>query len=259
MLNDYEIRVFGMQRSGHHAVTNWIIGHFVEPVCFINDITHTKKLIKNGSIFFYNMNQEQIKKELAKKYIPKKCLIYNVEETNFLRGLKDGRTLRNIPRGKSKEVYNILVLRDPYNLFASRLRIAENEAKRGRRLENRRKRWLGKRAQDLWKEHAEEFLGIKKTFQKNFIAVNYNQWFLDITYRKELSKKLGLKFSDKNINQVPNFGGGSSFSKRGMHGKGAKMKVLDRWKQYRFDNFYNNSLSDEELIGLSKKIFGNIK
>jgi hypothetical protein len=38
MINKHEIRVYGIRRSGNHAIISWIFQHFGETVVHLNDI-----------------------------------------------------------------------------------------------------------------------------------------------------------------------------------------------------------------------------
>ena len=121
-------------------------------------------------------------------------------------------------------VNNILILRDPYNLFSSRIRRASlvnhpaYPRERGEAMN---------RVVSLWKEHAREYLGITNIL-RNKICIYFNTWFSDKTYRREISNSLGLKFSDQGYSDVSKKGGGSSFDRTKYDGKSHMMDVLNR-------------------------------
>ena len=99
---------------------------------------------------------------------------------------------------------------------------------------------------EMWIKYAEEYLGITN-YVSDKILVNYNSWFASEQYRKELLYEITpeWKFTDDGINDVFDYGYGSTFDMRNFDGKGHEMKVLDRW---------------EHLIGLDdvKQSFVNI-
>ena len=264
--NKKEIRIISQRRSGHHAILFWIISQIEGPVCYINNFTRiTKKkdlklrAIKEGYLqegyrygqywHFFNMEESIITSEDLYSIKDKELFILNAEEEN-LRGLiKKIENSKFYPKNKSEEIFNVIVLRDPYNQFASRLQweIVRPHLKGTQ---------LTKKGTKQWISHAKEYLGIT-SYLDNKILINYNEWFTEIEYRKNISKQLGLSFKN-NISAVPKFGGGSSFDLKRFNGKGSEMKVLERWKYYRNDRRYLKLLKNKELTDLSNQIFGKI-
>jgi hypothetical protein len=61
-------------------------------------------------------------------------------------------------------------------------------------------------------------------------VVHYDKFAGSLKYRKDLCKAMGGTYSEKAIDFVPAQGGGSSFEKREMNGRGSKMKTQDRAK-----------------------------
>ena len=77
--------------------------------------------------------------------------------------------------------------------------------------------------------------------------------------RKEISKKLGLEFVDDGFQMVPSHGGGSSFDGTTKDNNAETMKVLQRWKQFRGTEKFEEIFENEELVSLSRGIFGEIR
>ena len=123
------------------------------------------------------------------------------------------------------------VLRNPWNVMASQVmwRIGVPLYKRK------------SRAIKLWEEYYNEY--IKKEFGVVFII--YDKWFIDIEYRKEISGKLGLEFSDEMLENVPKAGGGSSFDGLKYNDKAQEMNVLNRYKQ--IDNYSMNTFKESDI------------
>jgi len=117
------------------------------------------------------------------------------------------------------------------------------------------KGWKG--LMDMWILYAKEYLGETQHLKNNKVCVNYNQWFSDANYRKQLADKLNLDFTDSGFNDVSVFGGGSSFEKRKFHGKAENMDVLNRWQQFVDDSSYRTLFSDA-VFEYSERIFGHI-
>lgn len=145
-------------------------------------------------------------------------------------------------------MHNVLVLRDPFNLFASRWRASRTTG-------------LGLRSLGqtvvLWKSYAREYLGMTNSLPRR-ISINYNQWFIDKEYRKTISEAVGLPFSDAGLQVVPDAGRGSSFDRFSYDGKAQEMAVLDRWRRYAKYRSFRRYFQDEELVWLTRLCFGDM-
>ena len=87
----------------------------------------------------------------------------------------------------------------------------------------------------------------------NSVFLNYNKWFYNKEYRKELSDKLLLPTSEKGINTIWKKSG---FDKGELNSEGAQFfKILERWKSYIDKEYYRNLFQDKELIDLSKHFY----
>lgn len=277
-INDYEFPVFAIPRSGHHAIIQWIAYHFPKPIYYLNNINKSQTDIPAIAVedFFKNFCPTRpyrgsvkaaIANKLSKWYIKysikevsqiptrhKECLMYNFEGMD-LSNIPNSKRLNRIRKqvGSSGVRRNLLVLRDPFNLIASRLAHKEDDFKNPSPLkyDEMKRIYI-----PMWKQYAEEFVG-KTSFITDKICINYNLWFSDKDYRKDLSGKLKLTYSDKGLNQVPVYGDGSSFARGDYQLDGSKLRVLSRWEFYRNDNLYKN-LFDKEVVKLSRIIFGDI-
>lgn len=153
----------------------------------------------------------------------------------------------------------ILVVRDPFNNFASWIKVirvcAPQQAK-----------WMEKISQPeflvelsnkvrIWKTIACEFCGKTNYLRGQAIFVNYNEWHTDVDYRRHLIQGLGLEFTDKERRSLPLAGWNSSFDGRSFHGKAEKMQTLNRWQSMYQDPLFKHMIQDEEVIELSRKIF----
>jgi len=282
IVNKNEIRIIGLQRSGNHAIIEWIIRQCKGKVCFLNDIKAYPLGIEkvlyekiNDEIILKNINNKLEYKEILR--LKKDYLIYSYEDKRIKCLKRNNEKLF----GKSLKKYYILILRDPFNLFASRIKLEEKRLLFGFKLNKKiklekimeillnkdtkknriirladylNKNFSKKRIINLWKEHAAAYL--MNFTNKKFIVINYNKWFKEKKYRQEISKKLRLKY--KEPKGISFFGGGSSFDNIKYYKNPYRMKVLERWKQYVNNNTYKNIFKDKELIELSDKIFGKI-
>ena len=263
-----EFRVFGLQRSGNHAITYWMCAQCQGKLVYLNDVKPGKNvflahngIVKNGgglgkycnfkvepSItigdFTFNIDEEK-KGNLTEKDF----LILSFEDTYPEKVLsEDMEKSRRNHIGECLNKYDILILRDAFNFFASRC------AKWNKLTRKKDKQELI----ELWKIYAKEYLGETGCLINNKVVVSYNSWFLDKEYRRMLANKLNLPFSYEELNPVVNKGGGSSFDGLKFKENPEKMKVTERWKNFVDDDFYRDIFQDKELVELSNRIFGKI-
>lgn len=224
--------VFGMKRSGHHAIINWILNHYDSFIYYNNCI------IKNNKLHYTEKNG------IIKNGTPP----YEIKLLSFEdRKNINQSSIKSISKIK-KPIKNILIIRDAYNNYASRF-----EKKINKSNANWVKNWHNYDDVEIWKNYAKEFIG--ETNYLNAIKINYNLWFQDIEYRKEISKNFGV-FTDKGFEEVPKFGNGSSFDYKKFDNHAQKMKVLERWKNFYNDsNYYKKIVLDKEIKELNEKIF----
>ena len=245
IVNHKEIRVVGLRRTGNHAIINWIRKQHHGEVWHLNKVP----VKRNPYRFLYeHYSQEKLRREATGDFLKKDCLIYSYEDFD-LEQIADQsfENKHDIYLGKSAVRYDVLILRDPFNLMASRLK----------------KDYMTVRNQnqtvvDLWISYAQEYLGETQYLTHNKVVINYNKWFADINYRQQLASQFNFNFSDVGIDEIKQQGGGSSFDQLNFEGRASEMNVLERWKEFANDPLYCNLLSNQELIDYSEKIFGYI-
>jgi hypothetical protein len=234
--NQVEYRVLAMRRSGHHAVINWMI-HLCDGArwCHLNDPPMAK-----GNPFDHTQDI------FGEKGGRRDILLYNVEDVEIAAYLNSQLHKRHDEWfGTSRRVVYVLIMRDVFNLHASR---------RAKQVEGHT--WLPFRP-DVYKSHAREFLGLTRMLDGVLVPVNYNRWVSSRRYRRELAAALGLRFRRGGVRHVAHIG--SSFDGFRFHGKAHKMDLSSRWRRFADDEVYLDSLADPELIGLSTMIFGCIR
>lgn len=221
------IYVFGLKRSGNHALVEYILGHI-------------KSKVSESS--YENPRRSRLHINNPKKFpsinpgLPREgnVQIISVEDNSDI--LSNPRLLNADMH--NRDVRSIVVLRDPYNWIAS--------LKAGKKL------WKTKGMEyiTLWKQYARKF------FQSNrddIFPCKYNSWFASSDYRKLISKFIGEPHTEAGLNRVTSIG--SSFDKLTYDGKAQKMDVLNRWKH--LDKSSIDILeNDSELRLLSNFIFG---
>lgn len=220
-------------------------------VYYFNDVQDTVNLFESN--LTYNNTDTELFGELGKKLVTpdkyyidnlvldnKKCIIQTYED-------KDLNIINEINKqhiGKSMNIFNIIILRDPYNMVASRLKYCETVGP---------DTLVNDDIINLWKSYAYEFIGTTNIID-NKILISYNKFISDDEYKFEIMNKLKLLHKNPEYNHVLGFGGGSSFSKL----ESADVKTyLNRWNLYLQNETFQKHLMDPELSNLTNKIFYN--
>jgi hypothetical protein len=226
-MTDYLI--FAMSRSGHHAVINWIMVNTTKKV------THFNNCIKGwdkGDIQPLNGKVE------TQKGVDGHITLRNIEDMD----------IHNIPKLPKIGDYRIITInRDPLNWICSSIK---NGGHTNVNLDNEWTDEVGNKMRNRIAAY-KDLMIISKV--QEVIDINYNDWFSDEEYRKELSDRLGLDSHDKGLNKLSNWGGGSSFSQKKVT-DGRKLDVLNRWKTMS-DNPRFKSLIDDDLKKITKEYF----
>ena len=259
--NQHEIRVVAQRRSGHHAIVNWIRHQIEGRYCFLNncgvDGNPFVRCQKASSLFNTTLLEHSWAfwdREASGRLSKKGTLIYNYEDKSLQDVTsEDFERHRTEWLGMSDRQSDILILRDPFNLMASRFRWID-----GCGFEFKIQDFEEMIA--LWKEHAREFVGETSHLSAK-VLISYNQWFCNQEYRQDISRQLGLEWNDQGLNEVAKWGptvAQGSFNGLKYDGQASKMKVLERWKEFQENPQYLQLLNDEEIFELSSKIFGDI-
>lgn len=270
IVNGKEIRVVGLRRSGNHAIINWIGKQAKGNSIFINHVKpvenpyrnqHENSLLrreKTDNIADWKYRPlDWWEKERRGVFSYKDCLIYSYEDQELGRvAHRAFESKREIYLGKSADRFDVIVMRDPFNLFASRLQTKPREdGPNFDMLEVYSRRYS---LSQLWITYAKECLGETSFLSGKKIFINYNKWFLEKSYRETIAAKLGLEFSDEGINDISKSGRGSSFDGDIYAGKAYKMDVLNRWKSYVDNPKYLGLIETEGIMYYSRRLFGDI-
>ncbi|NET62178.1 MAG: hypothetical protein F6K47_40545 [Symploca sp. SIO2E6] len=252
IVNQKEIRIIGLRRTGNHAIMKWVQKQQPGVVWCLNNLPVKENPYRHRYEYPERLDPqwqlERIRNEARGNFSKKDCLIYSYEDYQLTEVIdKSFANKQTLYMGKSFAKYDLLILRDPFNLVASRIKSDKMPVKNE-----------GKTVIDLWIEYAKEFLNETQYLTNQKICLNYNRWFGDVDYRQQLAGQLKLDFSDAGIDDVSNYGGGSSFDRRELQGQAKKMDVLNRWKYFSDDPSYRKLLDNEELRDYSERIFGHI-
>jgi hypothetical protein len=252
-VNGTEIRVVGMSRSGNHAIIDWILAQARGRTCFLNcaepgtnPFLTARPLGEAEPAHRANYSSFHLPSESGGAFSRKDLLIHSYEDA-FLRRFGDARheELHDGLVGSSARRVDVLIVRDPFNLFASRLASGIGTVSL-------------QTAGRIWCQHAREFVGLRRHLGNQRVMVSYNAWVSSCEYRESLARRLGLDFDDAAARSVPSTGGGSSFDGTAYDGRAAAMPVLERWRSYRADPEYR-SVFTPQLRHLAARIFGPLQ
>ncbi len=219
------INMFGIRRSGNHLIGDWLVGQ-------LPDSTAVGKNVQID--YFYFLHEWQKKNQYLK------CFLVQIEEHPI-------GCVEMAYSEYADAIKKIVILRDPYNLFASRIKHYKID---------KAPFFNDKFVTYHWVDYARYFLN----HPSDVICVSYNHFCKDISYRRSLCAALGRDFNSekdlKFMNQINSrYSGGSSFDRAAYDGKGSEMKTLDRWEIYKDDPNYRCLFTDEIKM-LSEQIFG---
>lgn len=212
---DYEYRIFGLRRSGNHAISSWIISSMPDnSVYYFNDVyydfPHLYNSIITSSLDEYAGNISNKLKYNAQWNENKKCLISSYED----QPLSIIPEINKQQNGNVKFICNVFIIRDIKNLIASRLELA----RQGNKYVG-----VGPEFFDVYLQYYKLykfFLTDPTSFAALFpnqtsVFILYNKWNSDESYRQHIAQLLHIdNIPDghpPNINSRMFYGGGSSF------------------------------------------------
>ncbi len=211
-----KIKVYSLCRSGHHAIAFWL----------------AKNLVPAASVDLTYYDGEAKKRMVDEKADNTLDLVENEHI-------------------KSSDEPTIIILRDPYNNYASFLKLVQNPN-------------FGPLSFftfiEHWKEYAKEAVG-DTNLLSNKITISYNDWVSSEDYRKgilerlEKKFKVETKFDDSLKNSMTVYGGGSSFDGLDFVQSANEMKVLERYKEFQGSVGYRASVDTPEIKELSERLF----
>lgn len=269
IVNKKEIRVLGLRRSGNHAIINWICQQSAGNTVFINHVRPLENPYRNQyesqkrskenlqSCSWKYRDLSWWEKEKNGEFTVKDCLVYSYEDQEVEKVSHPSyEKKKDLYIGKSAKRYDVIVMRDPFNLFASRLQTKPTVGGPNfSMLEIYSRRYT---LPELWISYAKECLEETSYLRGEKIFVNYNRWFVDANYRRSIASSLNLEFTDEGLYEISKSGNGSSFDGDSYAGEAYKMDVLNRWKSYVDDKVYIDMLKTEGVLDYSTRLFGSI-
>ncbi len=207
----------GMQRSGNHAIIEWLCGHF-------NGHRHRNNIMglscKDKAAQFDTDGDytTHVRVDSWENFEPLKITISNNSEPL------------------------VVIVRDPYNWWASWFSfVYKNPNIQFAPLEGVMGSYLA-------------YIEYARSFPDR--CVIFNRWFGSRAYRRRLEHRWNLGESDQSLNQVAGLGGGSSFDLNAFHNRAQKMNVLKRYESVMHIPDYIEPLRKyPELADISRELF----
>jgi hypothetical protein len=226
----------GLKRSGNHAVLNWIKSS--NKFKFLNNVLPFKSLLRAGLIYSDATYP-------LPTYLGRKRLLISIEDMPVSRPL-----FHNTPPNTSF----IVLVRDPVNLFASRIRKGSVIAHPAYPLTMDD---VMKRAIKLWKEHARLCLATIEP-STTTLGIFFDRWVVDGEYRRRIADWLKIAPDDTTLKMIAKTGGGSSFqSLSGDSNAASSIKdVLNRAEllQPHEGELLSEILRDDEILSLRSSL-----
>lgn len=246
----------GLQRSGNHAIINWLGG--LDKILFFNNVIGPgpiwrgeKEIPKPVPYSFW------LKKKLSERrsFLPFFVKKAKYKNHHVLASIEDMELSTRVFIETSRPVKHILLVRDPRNLFASRIRRKLNGSTKHLGYPIEAGHFMD-RIMVLWRSHVREFLG-QTSFLNNKTCIFFDAWFVSEEYRRGIASALGFTYHDVGMGAVTHWGGGSSFDGLSFSESAKSMRVLDRASQ--LTNYERGILDlylnyDQEAIELSVQL-----
>jgi hypothetical protein len=234
----YEILVvLGMRRSGNHVAINWILEQVDGPAVFYNNIDSQKAPYTAGRTEF----------RTRKGKSPR--LILSYEDVSVDQLLSD--PLISFLETRQKEdgarVRFALILRDPYNLFASRLRKWPERFSTDTKIASQIALYnelagLAANPAPIWNDAP-------------LIPILFNSLISDDDYRRHIASSFGVKEGDVGLDKVPVYGHGSSFDGTTLTGESVRDHVFERWRAVENEPRFQTILRSPEVQEIGNGLF----
>ena len=204
---DKRFMIAAMNRTGHHAVSVWLLHQTSNTNAFnIRTLTQWLFYLETSTGISYLANNPLVQggseHEDKRHFHGVMEEYFSVNPTNTLIATHEQHTLKDVAwaSGQSPLLYNsrmVVVLRSFKNWAASCVKMAHRDKKNYKDLMNF----------ETYIDHCENYKN-----HKDIYYILFDNWVDSWEYRKKVAEDLGLEFTDAAIEQLSPFGGGSSFS-----------------------------------------------
>ncbi len=235
-----EIRVTGLQRSGNHAIINWIRRQAGDDTLFFNDVD------PESPFEIERMPKAERDQEPREHY---DCVIYSYEDRVLDLINSESFYPQANPFGiEVDQRYDVVIYRNPFNSFASRLKHNVVSSAMATYIS-------GLNLPELWLTYAYEAMGKTTRMTQPRVVVNYDRWCTSREYRRRVAERLELDFTDEGFDEITSFGDGSSFDKTAFDSQASKMQTDQRWKAFADDPAYIALFADRQITDLALELF----
>lgn len=248
------LRLWGMRRSGNHAIADWITRNAPSGgSVFLNNCMAGRDPLKSFRTIEVNGDQIPVKParaDLAASVAPagQGALLLSYEDSSPAED-RGGRPV-SAEFDEAQIAHEIVIYRGFLNWAASLLRKMQGNANYS--LVRRNAVLL--RAIDTYTR----FLGLVEAGDRQGLTlIGYDRWCADATYRADRLDRLGLARRDNTLGVVQPYGGGSSFQKDAT--RAGDLATSDRGRQMALDPEYRAILTlsamDDALMARLDAVF----
>lgn len=243
--NRQVVRFVGLSRSGNHAVIGWVLQQITGRWCFWNCVepkqspaASARPMDDGRRVVAADVDPEA---EVEGPTVAKDWVLFSQEDTFLGPALgAEATRVQEEAVGRSHARTDVIILRDPFNLMASRRRLGCSAISEVTALR-------------IWKQHARAVLQ-RRAAGGPVAGILYPLWARDAGYRRAIAAQLGLCGAETTIDRVASCGGGSSFDGLTFDGRASEMPVLDRWRHFAEDaSFW--ALFDPQVRALCDQLF----
>lgn len=223
------IRVFGLRRSGNHAVINWLTRNAPGRAIFFNNcrVGHSPFTAHNG----IEVDGVQVgrpgddAREHAKAVGDGAVVFISYENTmpwaDRRKAVSPGVPAQSVAQ-------DVIIVRDFLNWSASLVKKMHSNAE----YSARQRVTFALRLMDLYAQVLDEMLNEARTS----VVIRYDAWHADPGYRRDVLGQMGFDPRDDSTGKVEAYGNGSSFQPGARDAQ--ELRPLDRWKAMQDDPEY---------------------
>ena len=222
----------GIRRSGIHAVMQWMMAGLDAPTAWWNNCNAERS---------HYMRRNATKAALSDNFDsakgPDENIIFGFEDVPLVK-LHNAPLSRHIPRNRT---INVLLLRDPYNMTASRM---ERQKRRNAKAKHR---YCPNRGLQLWRAYA---------MADGWVTMSFNRLRTEPGHRRQIADLLDMQRVPEWPQSISHYGKGSSFTGMKMDGRASDMPLDERWKAFADDPKFLKLTGGDDLDTLSRELCG---
>jgi len=247
-MNNY--LVTGMYRTGHHAISVWMLHQFagikefsintVSPWMFAVE-ANGLHILANSPFKTHEHKDKSKFGQIVDAVNPDTVILTHEQET-----IKDAE-LEASKYSWFVKPKTVVIIREFKNWVASCVKMSQRDKKPV--VEE-----ISQSTIKLYNNHITSYLEDQSPERPVFIL--FDKWATDVEYREKVCEDLDLTFTDTAKEQLSIFGGGSSFDNMNFLKNAGVMDVTNRYKEMERDPYYRAYVSmNNEVLLKSKEIF----